>query len=252
VSRFIDEHRGRFGVEPICRVLGVSASAYYERASGRRSRRAVEDERLLEGIERVQAANFHCYGYRRTWLALRRDGVCVGRDRVKRLMRAHGLQGAKRRGKPWRTTIPDPAAVRPPDRVNRDFTAAGPDRLWVADFCYLRCWDGLVFFAFVIDVYSRRIVGWQLAGHMRTDLVLASIHRSSPGFVGVCVEGVGCGRLKASWDLFGGGWCGVGSPGGAWPFVRAVPGRRSWRWWRGCSGRSLDQVRRWRRALGCE
>jgi putative transposase len=175
VSRFIDEHRGRFGVEPICRVLGVSASAYYERASGRRSRRAIEDERLLEGIERVQAANFHCYGYRRTWLALRRDGVCVGRDRVKRLMRAHGLQGAKRRGKPWRTTIPDPAAVRPPDRVNRDFTAAGPDRLWVADFCYLRCWDGLVFFAFVIDVYSRRIVGWQLAPHMRTDLVLDAL-----------------------------------------------------------------------------
>jgi len=83
--------------------------------------------------------------------------------------------GAKRRGKPWRTTIPDPAAVRPPDRVNRDFTAAGPDRLWVADFCYLRCWEGLLFFAFVIDVWSRRVVGWQLAPHMRTDLVLDAL-----------------------------------------------------------------------------
>src|SRR4051812_16431600 len=90
-------------------------------------------------------------------------------------MRAHAIQGAKRRGKPWRTTTPDPAALRPPDRVNRDFTAQGPDRLWVADFCYLRCWEGVVFFAFVIDVWSRRVVGWQLAPHMRTDLVLDAL-----------------------------------------------------------------------------
>jgi putative transposase len=175
VTAFIEEHRDRFGVEPICRTLGVSASAYYHRRTGVRSRRAIEDERLLGQIERVHAANYHCYGYRRTWLALRRDGIEVGRDRIKRLMRAHGIQGAKRRGKPWRTTVVDPAAVRPPDRVNRDFTAAGPDRLWVADFCYLRCWEGVVFFAFVIDVWSRRVVGWQLAGHMRTDLVLDAL-----------------------------------------------------------------------------
>jgi putative transposase len=175
VSRFIEEHRGRFGVEPICETLGVSASAYYQRASGQRSARVVADERLVEQIECVHAANFHCYGYRRTWLALRREGVEVGRDHVKRLMRAHGIQGAKRRGKPWRTTIPDPAALRSPDLVNRDFSAQGPDRLWVADFTYLRCWEGLVFFAFVIDVYSRRIVGWQFAGHMRTDLVLDAL-----------------------------------------------------------------------------
>jgi putative transposase len=175
VSAFIDEHRARFGVEPICRVLGVSASAYYQRRSSARSRRVVEDERLLGQIERVHAANYHCYGYRRSWVELKREGVDVGRDRVKRLMRAHGIQGAKRRGKPWRTTMPDPAAVRPPDRVQRDFAAAGPDRLWVADFCYLRCWEGVVFFAFVIDVWSRRVVGWQLAGHMRTDLVLDAL-----------------------------------------------------------------------------
>ena len=111
MSAFIDEHRARFGVEPICRTLDVSASAYYQRATGQRSARAVGDEWLLERIERLHTANYHAYGYRRTWLALRREGVEAGRDRVKRLMRAHGIQGAKRRGKPWRTTIPDPAAI---------------------------------------------------------------------------------------------------------------------------------------------
>jgi putative transposase len=168
-------HRDRFGVEPVCRTLGVSASAYYQRATGQRSQRAVEDERLLELIEQTHAANYCAYGYRRTWKALLRSGEKVGRDRVKRLMRANGIQGAKRRGKPWRTTIPDPAATGPPDLVNRDFTAAGLDRLWVADFCYLRCWEGLVFFSFVIDVFSRRVVGWQFAAHMRTDLVLDAL-----------------------------------------------------------------------------
>jgi putative transposase len=175
VSRFIDEHRGRFGVEPICRVLGVSASAYYQRATGQRSRRVFEDSWLIEQIERVHAANYHAYGYRRLWLALRREGICVGRDRVKRLMRREGIQGAKRRGKPWRTTRPDPTATRPPDLVNRHFSAEGPDRLWVADFTYVRCWEGMVYFSFVIDVFSRRIVGWQLASHMRTTLVLDAL-----------------------------------------------------------------------------
>ena len=113
MSRFIDEYRGRFGVEPICRSLGVSASAYYHRRTGARSRRAVEDERLLGEIERVHEANYCCYGYRRTWLELKREGIRVGRDRVKRLMRREGIQGAKRRGKPWRTTVPDPDAIRP-------------------------------------------------------------------------------------------------------------------------------------------
>ena len=175
MSRFIDEHRGRFGVEPICRTLGVSASAYYQRATGERSARAVGDERLLAQIEAVHAANYHCYGYRRTWLELKRAGVDVGRDRVKRLMRAHGIQGAKRRGKPWRTITPDPAARRRPDLVQRNFTASAPDRLWVADLSYLRCWEGLVFFAFVIDAHSCMIVGWQLASHMRTTLVLDAL-----------------------------------------------------------------------------
>ena len=129
MSRFIDEQRGRFGVEPICRTLGVSASAYYHRKTGARSRRAVEDERLLEQIEQVHAANYHCYGYRRTWLALKRAGVDVGRDRVKRLRRADGIPGAKRRGKPWRTTTPDIEPRRRPDLVQRDFSASRPDEL---------------------------------------------------------------------------------------------------------------------------
>jgi putative transposase len=139
VSRYIDGHRGRFGVEPICRTLDVSASAYYYRASGERSQRVIEDERLLGVIKTTHEANYFAYGYRKMWLALVRAGETVGRDHVKRLMRAEGIQGAKRRGKPSRTTIADPAAARSP------------------------------------DVFSRRIVGWQFASHMRTDLVLDAL-----------------------------------------------------------------------------
>jgi putative transposase len=175
VSAFIDPGRGRFGVEPICRTLGVSASAYYQRATGRRSARGVEDERLLGRIRDVHAANYHAYRYRRMWKALLRAGERVSRCRVQRLMRAYGIRGAKRRGKPWRTTRPDPQAVRRPDLVRRDFTASAPNRLWVGDFTYLRCWEGVVNFAFVIDVFSRMIVGWQPAANMRTDLVLDAL-----------------------------------------------------------------------------
>ena len=175
MSAFIDEQRGRFGVEPICRVLGVSASAYYQRATGARSARRVEDERLLELIREVHRRNYFAYGSWRMWQALLRAGEQVGRGRVERLMRSNGIQGAKRRGKPWRTTISDPSAARPRDLVQRDFTASGPNELWCADFTYLRCWEGRVFFAFVIDVYSRMVVGWQFANHMRADLVLDAL-----------------------------------------------------------------------------
>jgi putative transposase len=185
VSRYVDEHRGRFGVEPICRTLGVSASAYYHRKAGHRSRRAIQDERLLERIRELHRANYYAYGSRRMWIALRRAGEPVARCTVERLMRRHGICGAKRRGKHWRTTRPDPAARRRPDLVDRDFTAEGPNRLWVADITYLRCWEGVVFFAFILDAYSRRIVGWQLAGHMRTTLVLdalrMALHQRGPG-----------------------------------------------------------------------
>ena len=175
MSRFIDERKADFGVEFICRTIGASASAYYQRATGQRSAREVSDERLLEVIRRVHQANYEAYGYRRLWKQLLREGERVPRCQVQRLMREHAIQGAKRRGRPWRTTIADPAARRRPDLVERDFTASGPDELYVADFTYLRCWEGIVYFAFVIDVYSRRIVGWQFASHMRTTLVLDAL-----------------------------------------------------------------------------
>jgi putative transposase len=184
VSAFINGERGRFGVEPICEAVGVSVSAYYQRASGERSARAVEDERLLELIREIHERNYCAYGSWRMWKALQRAGEEVGRGRVERLMRANRIRGAKRRGKPWRTTISDPGAAWPPDLVQRDFTASGPNELWVSDFTYLR-WEGRVFFAFVIDVYSRMIVGWQFAEHMRTDLVLdalrMALHLRGPG-----------------------------------------------------------------------
>ena len=185
MSAFIEEHRERFGVEPICETLGVSASAYYHRATGQRSARQVEDERLLGLICELHARNYYAYGSRRMWKALLRSGERVGRDRVARLMNQNAIQGAKRRGKPWRTTKPNPGAQRSPDLVEREFAASRPDELWFADFTYLRCWEGLVFFSFVIDAYSRKVVGWQFAPHMRTTLVLdalrMALHQRQPG-----------------------------------------------------------------------
>ena len=195
MSSYIEEHRERFGVEPICRALEVSASAYYERRAGRRSARALEDERLLARIREVHERNYCAYGYRRMSIALKREGQAVGRSRVQRLMREAEIQGAKRRGRPWRTTKADPAAQRRPDLVERDFSPEAPNRLWVGDFTYLRSWEGALFFSFVIDALSRRVVGWQPTSHMRTDLVLDALrmalarrrlrtrgtHRLSPG-----------------------------------------------------------------------
>jgi putative transposase len=175
VSAFIDAHRERFGVEPICRTLDVSASAYFQRAKGERSAREVEDERLVAVIRRVHKDNYEAYGQRRMWKALLREGEDVGRDRVRRLMRTIGIQGAKRRGKPWRTTVPDPDAHRSSDLLGRDFTAERPNHKWVADLTYGRCWEGVVYFSFALDVYSRMVVGWQLAPHMRTELVLDAL-----------------------------------------------------------------------------
>ena len=160
-------------------------SAYYQRATGERSARAREDERLLGVICELHERNYLAYGSRRMWKALLRSGEQVGRSRVERLMRENGLQGAKRRGKPWRTTRADPAALRSPDLVQREFEASRPDELWFADFTYLRCWEGLVVFSFVIDAYSRKVVGWQFAPHMRTTLVLdalrMALHQRAPG-----------------------------------------------------------------------
>ncbi|MCA1706424.1 MAG: IS3 family transposase, partial [Actinobacteria bacterium] len=123
MSAFIDAHREDFGVELICRTIGTSASAYYQRVTGPRSDRDVEDERLLGVIRRVHAENYEAYGSRRTWKAMRREGETAGRGRVERLMARNAIVGAKRRGKPWRTTIPGDQPVSAPDLLQRDFTA---------------------------------------------------------------------------------------------------------------------------------
>ena len=171
---FIELHR-HLGVEPVCQALGVSASAYYQRASGARSNRDLEDERLLAVIRKVHRENYECYGYLRVWHELGRRGVDVGRDRVARLMRQAGIRGAKRRGRPPSTTKRDRTASKLPDLVCRRFTAEAPNRLWVADLTQVRCWELTLYLAFVIDVFSRMIVGWQLAAHMRTDMVIDAL-----------------------------------------------------------------------------
>jgi len=155
-------------------------------------------------IGELHEANYYAYGSRRMWKALLRRGEQVGRDRVARLMRQNGIQGAKRRGKPWRTTRSDARAQRRPDLVQRDFRASRPDELWFADFTYLRCWEGLVFFSFVIDAYSRRIVGWQFAAHMRTTLVLdalrMALHQRAPGADVALVHHSDAGSQYTSFD----------------------------------------------------
>ncbi len=176
MSAFIEARKALgFAVALTCRSIGTSPSAYYQRATGVLSTRGIEDERLLVQIRRVYRANYEAYGSLRVWKALRREGIEVGRGRVERLMGQDGLVGAKRRGRAWKTTVADPAGCERPDLVNRDFSADRPDALWVADFSYVRCYEGMVFFSFVIDVFSRRIVGWQFASHMRTDLVLDAL-----------------------------------------------------------------------------
>jgi transposase InsO family protein len=204
VTAFVDSKRGDCGVEFVCATLGVSASAYYQRKTGKRSKRAVEDERLLEIIRITHQENYAAYGYRKMWKTLLRAGESVSRCRVQRLMRQDGLVGAKARGKRWQTTISDPMAHRRPDLVNRDFTASAPDRLWVGDFTYLRTWEGRLFFSFVIDVFSRRIVGWQLASHMRTDLVLDALRMAlgtrQPGADFTLITHSDAGSQYTSWD----------------------------------------------------
>jgi putative transposase len=180
--RFITEHKSRFGVEPICRVLTehgckIAPSSYYDAIGRGPSARAVRDERLKIAITRVWQDNYGVYGARKVWLALNRDGVPVARCTVERLMRELGLAGA-RRGKRIRTTRADAAAARAADLVRRHFSPARPDRLWVADFTYVPTWAGTVYVAFVIDAYSRRILGWRAATTMRTSLVLDALEHA--------------------------------------------------------------------------
>jgi putative transposase len=181
--RFIDDHRTTFGVEPICAVLPIAPSLYYElkareRDPARRPARARRDERLVEHIRRVWQENRAVYGVRKMWKQLKREGLAVARCTVTRLMRHLGLAGMVRGRKFEVTTIPDTAATRPPDLVGRQFTAVRPNQLWVADLTYVATWRGFVYVAFVIDVFSRRIVGWRVSTSLRSDLALDALEQA--------------------------------------------------------------------------
>jgi len=170
MSAFIDQNRARFGVEPICRELEVSVSAYWARRARPPSPRAVRDKVLLGEIRRVHAEAFGIYGQLKVWQQLQREGITVARCTVERLMRKHGIEGV-RKGKTQRTTIPGSPPTPADDLVHRNFSADRPDKLWLSDFTYIRTWEGWSYLAVVLDVHTRRIVGWQLASHMRQSLV---------------------------------------------------------------------------------
>jgi putative transposase len=171
---FIDGHRDRWGVEPICRVLQVAPSTYYAARSRSPSARQLRDAQLKVEIQRVWKDNFEVYGARKVWRQLDREGIVVGRDRVARLMRELGICGVVR-GKPKRTTIPAEAAERPADLVERDFSAPAPNRLWVADLTYVATWAGFAYVAFIIDAFSRMIVGWRVSTSLRATLALDAL-----------------------------------------------------------------------------
>ena len=174
---YIDTHRDVFGVEPICRALQFAPRTYWAAKQRGLSLRDQRDEVLRPEIVRVHAENFAVYGADKVWAQLNREGTRVARCTVERLMRDLGLRGAVR-GKLHRTTIGDDRAERPRDLVDRNFTAPAPNRLWVADLTYVRTWSGFVYVAFVTDVYSRMIVGWQASRSLRTDLALDALEQA--------------------------------------------------------------------------
>jgi putative transposase len=176
MTRYVEERREVFGVEPILHTLGVPVSTYYARRNREPSARARRDVELVREIHAARDGYRSVYGVRKTWKELHRRGVTdAGRDRVARLMRQEGLRGVQR-GRKRRTTVPDETAGgRARDLVNRDFTAIRPDQLWVADLTYVRTWQGFAYLAFILDVYARMLVGWQLATHMRSSLVVDAL-----------------------------------------------------------------------------
>jgi putative transposase len=174
VIRYIDAHRDRFGVEPICTTLQVAPSTYYAAKSRPPCARRLRDEELKREIVRVWQANFSVYGADKVWTQLNREGVRVARCTVERLMRQLGLRGVGR-GTKHRTTIPDDLAARPADLVERNFHVDAPNRLWVADLTYVKTHTGWVYVAFVVDVYSRFVVGWQASTSLRSDLALDAL-----------------------------------------------------------------------------
>ena len=185
MKAFIDEHREIYGVEPICRVLPIAPSTYYEHAArkadpDRRPARERRDIDLCQEIRRVFADNFGVYGVRKVWHQMQRKGIDVARCTVARLMRQMGLKGVVR-GRSIRTTVSDGAAPCPRDRVNRQFTAPRPNALWVSDFTYVATWSGFVYVAFVIDAFARRIVGWRVSRSARAEFVLDALEQALHG-----------------------------------------------------------------------
>jgi len=179
---FIDAHRATYGVEPICQVVGIAPSTYYEqrarqRDPARRPARARRDERLRPEIQRVWDANLQVYGAKKVWKQLNREAIRVARCTVARLMRGMGLRGTVRGRKTW-TTTPATAASRPADLVERNFTATRPNELWVSDLTYVATWRGFVYVAFVIDAFARRIVGWRTSSSLRSDLALDALEQA--------------------------------------------------------------------------
>ena len=179
---FIDDHRGAYGVEPICKVLPIAPSTFHAHVAkrvdpARLSARAKRDAALKIEIRRVVEENFGVYGVRKVWRQLRREGFDVARCTVERLMGSMGLQGVIR-GKPVHTTISDKSAPCPLDHVNRQFRAPRPNVLWVSDFTYVASWTGFVYVAFVIDAYARRIVGWRVSRTAHAGFVLDALEQA--------------------------------------------------------------------------
>lgn len=175
---FIDEHKMRWGIEPICRVLPIAPSTYYAFKKRPPSQRALRDEYLKVQIERVWKANFKVYGADKVWVALNREKIKVARCTVERLMRELGIRGATRGRKPFTTTPADDGTERPADLVQREFNASAPNKLWVCDLTYVRTWSGYVYVSFIIDCFARMIVGWQASRSLRTDLALDALEQA--------------------------------------------------------------------------
>ncbi len=182
MTEFIDRNRSQYGVESICRMLPIAPSTYYEYEARRRDpermpARLKRDAELGVEVDRVWRENRQVYGARKVWKQLNREGILVARCTVARLMRDMSLQGVVR-GRKFKTTIPDEAALRPPDLVDRNFTAIRPNQLWVSDLTYVPTWCGFVYVAFVIDVFSRKIVGWRTMNSLKTDIALDALEQA--------------------------------------------------------------------------
>jgi transposase InsO family protein len=179
----IDAEREEYGVESICRQLPIAPSTYHEWKAreidpSRLPERTIRDAELREQIERVWKENFGVYGARKIWRQLKREGIDVARCTVERLMRGMGLQGAVRGRSYKKTTIVDESSQRPMDLVQRDFSAERPNQVWVADLTFVATWQGFVYVAFVIDVFSRKIVGWRVSNSLRSDLALDALEQA--------------------------------------------------------------------------